>query len=229
MERALAYPFQIPDRSFLQAGERTLDLAPGTARLGGRTAVLALGSNASPPVLARKLGLGEEDEPVPVIRAELRDFDVVYSAHLSAYGSLPAAVQVSPGTGVAIHVLFLGDEQLEAVAATEPNYDPVVLEGIRCRLGTGDDLDAAVCFLSKHGCLQAGGAPLALAAIRATGRRFAAASEPEALERVRAQLAPGLPLDRFVAENVEDQAVREERNGALAAGGVPFAGRHRPT
>lgn len=227
MERALGYPYRIPDRSFLQAGARTLDLVPEPAQLNGRTAVLALGSNAAPQVLAGKLGLGEGDEPVPAIRAELRDFDVVYSAHISAYGSLPAAIQVSPGTGAAIHVLYLTDEQLAAMAETEPNYDAVVIEGVRCRLGTGADLDAAHCFLSKHGCLRVAGAPLALAAIRATGRRLRAASEPEALELVRERLAPNLPLARFVAESVEDRAAREQRNRALAADAVPFAGRHR--
>lgn len=226
VERATEYPYEIPDRSFVQVGERTLDL-PEDVRFEQRVAVLAFGSNAAPEVLVRKFGLDERDGSVPVVRAELRDFDIVYSAHISAYGSVPAAIQVSPGTVVSTCVTFLTPEQLRVMSKTEPNYTLVQLDSLRCELETGVELTTIASYLSRHGCLSVDGGEVALAAVEAEGRRFPEWEEEEAIEHARRRLAPELSLADFIAESAADPAVARERTEALRGESKPFAGESR--
>ncbi len=138
VERATAYPYAVPPRSFVQVGERTLDPAELEVDLAGRTPLLAYGANAAPSVLARKLAAAAE--PVLARQAAMRDFDVVYSAHISPYGSLPATIQRSPGSEASVFILYLSEGQLDSISRTEPNYELALLDGISCRLDSGDSL-----------------------------------------------------------------------------------------
>lgn len=184
-KRALEYPFDIADRSFAQVGERTLPADRVEVDLAGRTAVVAYGSNAAPEVLGRKLA-GDPD-PALLLRAALRGFDVVYSAHVSAYGAVPATLHRSPGTEIPVFVAYLTAAQLELIALTEPNYDLAGLGAVECRLEEAESPAQLDAFLSRHGCLQdEAGAPLALSAIEARGRRFPACAQAEAIAHLAA-------------------------------------------
>ena len=88
MARAAAYPYEAPLRSFVQRDEEAQELARGLPDLAGRRPLLRDGANAAPPMLARKLATLPH-EPLPLLRAELADFDIVYSAHVSPYGAVP--------------------------------------------------------------------------------------------------------------------------------------------
>jgi hypothetical protein len=202
VKRALAYPYRAPERSFVQVGGRTLELPPEGLDLNDRVPLLAYGANAAPEALARKLAPLPE-LPLPVLRAELRDFDVVYSAHISPYGSVPATLRPSPGTTVSVFVAYPTEEQLGLLSETEPNYELEGLTGISCRLARGPVLTAVDAYLSRHGCLAIDGAEVALAAIEAVGRELVEKGQPEVLEHVRAQLFPELSLERFVSRCVE--------------------------
>jgi hypothetical protein len=122
VERAMRYPYAVPARAFAQLGHDTLSPDDVEVDLAERTTLLAYGSNGSPEVLGRKLALSAD--PVLVEPAWLHDFDVVYSAHISPYGAIPATLQSSPGTAARVAVLHLTPEQLRLVSATEPNYEP---------------------------------------------------------------------------------------------------------
>ena len=172
--------------------------------------MLAYGSNASPAVLARKLA--GDDDPVAVIRASLSEFDVVYSAHITAYGSVPATLRRSPGTEVPVFVAFPTAAQLELISETEGNYDVTVLEGISCRLETGEVLAKATAYLSRHGCLQIDGEAAALAAVRSRRRSLAELTQRQALEHARDRLRPGQALEEFIAACVAGEVPRQ---GAL--------------
>jgi hypothetical protein len=226
VERAIDYPYEIPDRSFVQAGERTLDFHD-VSRLESRIPVLAFGSNASPEVLVRKFRLTEESDMVPVVRARLSDFDIVYSAHISAYGSIPAAIQVSPGTTVSTYVNYLTPAQLRLMSGTEPNYTLALLDSVSCRLEMGKELTTVASYLSKHGCLTVDDSEVALADVAADVRRFPQWSERETIEHVRARLGSELTLEEFIAENVEDPALARRRTAILRADAKPFAGASR--
>ena len=71
-------------------------MPPEEIDIGGRRALLAYGANASPEALTRKLA-HLPPEPIAALRVALRGWDVVYSAHVSPYGSVPATVvQLAP-------------------------------------------------------------------------------------------------------------------------------------
>ena len=188
LERALAYPYAAPDRSFLYRDGEAVALPAGGPDLDGRAPLLSYGANASPEALARKLASLPGVE-LPVLRAELADFDVVYSAHVSPYGAVPATLQESPGTTAPVFVLHPTLEQHALLTASEPNYDLVEVGGIAA-------------YRSKHGCLSLDGSPVALAAVRSAGRTLPELDERSILERVRAHLEPRLSLERFVRDCV---------------------------
>jgi hypothetical protein len=213
VERALGYPYGAPSGPFIQLGHQTLEPAELEIDREERTPVLAYGSNAAPRVLSRKLALS--DQPVLVVPARLREFDVVYSAHISPYGAVPATLQRSPGTEVRVHVIYMTDAQIGVISATEPNYEPQLLDGIECRLEDGEVLSELSAYISRHGCLLLDGSEVALAAVSATGRTLAAMSEPDVMERVRSSLCPLDELDAFVLANVTDPALSQVRSAQL--------------
>lgn len=198
VERALAYPYATPERSFVQVGERTLGLGEVEADLSARSAVLAYGANAAPEALVRKLG--GSTEPLPVLRATLSGFDAVYSAHISPYGSVPATLHPSPGTEVAVFVTLLSAEQLRLISASEPNYELTALDRACCRCDEAGALGDLSAFESRHGCLRLDGLEIALAAVTARGRKLGEMSQPRVLERLRGALRPDLDLETFVVE-----------------------------
>jgi hypothetical protein len=184
--RASAYPYEAPVRSFVQLGDRTTDLVE-LPDLEGRRPLLAYGSNAAPEALVRKLA-ADASTPLPLIRAELADFDAVYSDHLSPYGAVPATLHPSPGTVLTVFVAYPTEEQRRLLAATEPNYEERCLSGISCGLELGEPLAAVDAFLSRHGFLPLDGSPVALSAISARNRVFPELDQAAA-KRLRASRA----------------------------------------
>jgi hypothetical protein len=198
IERALGYPFGTPTRSYLLRDGGAVELDPSAAAPGGRIPLLAYGSNASPDVLALKLG--RDADPVPVVLAALAGFDAVYSAHVAVYGSVPATLHPSPGTAIPVFIAHVTADQLERIGATEPNYELETLGGIECRPEIGEPLTEAAAYLTRHGPLLVDGRPAALAAIEARGRALSALTQRQALDHVRSLLRPDLELETFILE-----------------------------
>ena len=67
------------------------------------------------------------------------------------------------------------------------------------------------------------GEPLALAAIRAEGRRFRTCSQTEALRTIQAMLGVAGPLDAFIQAAVDDEGVRQQRTALLRAQAQSFS------
>ncbi len=209
LARALGYPYAVPTGSYALIDGRPADVEAAKVDLAERIPLLAYGSNAAPEVLARKLAA--TPEPVPVLRTNLRDFDVVYSAHVSPYGAVPATLRRSPGTEVRAFVAYLTGEQLGLVSATEPNYELARLDRPSCTLAQGDAPAELHVYVSRHGCLLLNGAEVALAEIESRGRRFAAMGQRQVLERVCALLAPDRDLASFVEACVSGAIDARER------------------
>ena len=144
VERATTYPYLIPESSYLFENGAWQAAEIGSALTAGRTPVIACGSNRSPEQLARKFA--DFDEAViPVQRAWLEDFDVVYAAHITGYGSVAANLQHVAGTRVEVSITWLADDQMDRMHATEGlghNYHYARLyglalhpEGGRCQNG----------------------------------------------------------------------------------------------
>jgi hypothetical protein len=180
---ALDYPYEQPQRSYLQLGERTLELPPEGPDLAGREPLLAYGANASPLALTRKLA-GLPAAPLPMLRARLTGFDVVFSNHVSPYGAVPGTLHPSPGTIVAVFVAYPDGEQLRALTMTEPNYELKRLTELDCRLEGGGRVEQLDVYLSRHGPRRFDGFPRALVEIEASGRSLPALSQREAQARI---------------------------------------------
>ena len=203
MARARGYPWRAADPEPSSA-----EAVAGALR-SGAVAVLAYGSNASPAVLARKLG----DATAAAVLAQpvmLADTDVVFSAHVSLHGAIPATLTRAPGTEVDAWLLAVPAAAIPVLDATEPNY-------VRARRAEwmGHGFQA---YVSRHGALRIDGAPVALAAVAARGRTLPALTEAQLLEKVRQRLAPNDAPDGFVLAQLTDDRVRLARSAALRNG-----------
>jgi hypothetical protein len=164
-----------------------------------RRPVIAYGSNANSDVLREKLA-DHGSTFVPMLRGRLQDFDVVYSAHVSPKGAIPATLCESPETRVTVFVLLLDATQLAAMDTTEPNYDRMLLtELVESTLDLGPSVDAYV-YASKHGALNVHGAPCHVEPIPASLRRFGGMTERQVLELARERLGTVPGDEREMAE-----------------------------
>jgi hypothetical protein len=219
LKRALDYPYAAPERSYLYRDGEAAALPAGRLDLDGRTPLLAYGANAAPSALARKLA-PLPGVAMPVLRAELAGFDVVYSAHVSPYGAIPGTLQRSTGALAPVSVVYPSEEQLALLSATEPNYELRRLAGIACRVeGTGT-VDELAAFVSRHGCLVLDGGEVGVGAIASASRALPALTEREVQSRVRDLLEPGVSLEEFVLAGI-DPAVASARTTALRATANP--------
>jgi hypothetical protein len=87
-----------------------------------RTLVVAVGSNASPAVMHRKLSRHRVRGPVPLVAATLTGCGVGHSAHVSRPGFVAAAPFLHAGGVTPVYVTLLDEEQLGCVDLSEPNY-----------------------------------------------------------------------------------------------------------
>ncbi|HEY9164065.1 MAG TPA: hypothetical protein VIN57_05600 [Magnetovibrio sp.] len=220
IQNAKAYPFLIPEDSYViePDGWFPLTCAP---QLAGRHAVIASGSNASPERLRAKFGEHRHllEAGIPVLRAQLHDFDAVYSAHIANYGSIPATLAHAPGTVLDVFVTWLTDAQLERMHETEAvgvNYDFVRLSGIHLLCDSGAALTTAHAYLSKRGCLNMGGKPVALTAINAIGRPWQSMTQIQVLDYARNVSAPHEDLDAFIRQHIDCPDTRTSRTQSLS-------------
>jgi hypothetical protein len=218
--RAVGYPYDITAQSFTFIDGEAAPFDAG--HTAGRRPVIGYGSNQSPLRLRQKYGT--DHAPIPVQRAWLNDHDVVFSAHFSSYGSLPAALRHVPGTRVAVAVNWLSDAELEVMHPTEiDSYDFARLEGLTLALDGGDVIDAAWAYLSFRGHVGDDSQPFALAEIATEERQLAALSQREALTLMRDRLAPGEDLAAFVRAHIDDPDIRDARVAQLQSTAHPVA------
>jgi hypothetical protein len=223
LQRARGYPYAFPRESFVYRDSGNAPFDP--ALTAGRTPVLAIGSNQSPERLAQKFG-HDASHVIPVERARLDGFDVVYSAHVTSYGAIPAMLQVCAGAAVSVAVTWLNEAQLAIMHESEiaaANYAFAELADVRVVLDSRRESPAALAYVSSRGCLTHDGEPVALAAIECIGRRFAAMHTHEVLERVRVRVAPDLSADAFIHRLLDDSAWRDRITAALALDAGTFS------
>ncbi len=116
---------------------RTVDGALRAAGVDGvrdRRLVVAVGSNACPAVVARKLTGGHVDPTVPFLRATVTGMAVGHSAHVSVAGYVAATAFRRPGARTAVFASLLDRDQLACLDATEPNYTRRAVTADECIL-----------------------------------------------------------------------------------------------
>ncbi len=228
---AKAYPFPAPGRSYLFRDGGARPLASGisqAALFAARQPVIGHGSNRSPEQLLRKFGAGAE---IPVSRAWLGDYDVVYSAHVTQYGSIAANIQHTPGASAEVYVTWLDRDQLARMHETElggENYYYGRLNGVSLELEAGPAaaLREVNVYLSTRGCLARDGQPLGLAAVASEGRPHGALDQIGALDLVRARHRPERELDPHILETIRDPADRKALVAEMRADALPAEAPH---
>jgi hypothetical protein len=135
--------------------------AAGRPPMADRTPVLAVGSNASPAQLRRKLANAGLPTQIPITAVTVGGLAVGVSAHVSRPGYLPATPVPDPGTQSKLWLLWLDPTTLDTVDATEPNYHRVrLLPRYPVRLTSGQGVTDGWVYLSRHGhLLNATGQP----------------------------------------------------------------------
>ncbi|MEG3618994.1 hypothetical protein V5T82_11055 [Magnetovibrio sp. PR-2] len=222
IEHARAYPFSIPEHSYVldNDGWRALQ---GDFDTHGRHAVIASGSNASPERLQAKFETLKD--PIFVTQAVLKDFDAVYSAHITTYGSIPATLAHAPGVEADIFVTWLTDDQLERMHETEAlgqNYVFVRLNGIELRLDDGQVLDTAQAYLSTWGCLNRGEKPIALADLSVKNRIWSAMSQAEVLDYAQSLFKSSQNRDDFIQKHIDCEVTRKGRIVRLSISALDY-------
>lgn len=160
-----AYPWAEPSRTGVLRPDGFVEGALRGDFLG-RVPVVAVGSNAAPTVLRRKLD-GLLESGLPMGSAIIDGLHIGHSAHVSARGYV-AAAPARGGAEQPVTVCWFDTAQLAVLDETEPNYRRIRLpESMPCRLDAlGADVSPAVTqaevYESIHGVLGEHGAPLAL-------------------------------------------------------------------
>lgn len=230
LEIAKGYPYDAPANSYLFRDGRAHPLSEATAGdpFAGRWAVLGHGSNRAPGQLARKFAhfAGAASE-IPVTYVWLDDYDVVYSAHVTAYGAIASNLTHAPGCRVRVALTWLDGRQLERMHETEGAYAFGRLAGATIAADAGPDAAQTDIhmYLSDHGCLLDAGAPVGIASVRAHGRPHQAVDQIRVQQMVRDKLAGALvgeaDLDRFILHALADPDTRMHRIRTLAAHAQP--------
>lgn len=124
--------------------------------VSGLRAVVAVGSNAAPEVLASKLPTAR----VPFVPVTMLDVAIGHSAHVSVRGFIAAAPYPCPGARTPVTISWLDADALAALDATEPNYDRVSLRSIGGSLDAGSAVrllpepDQIDLYVSWHGVVR---------------------------------------------------------------------------
>jgi hypothetical protein len=223
----LDYPFDVPLVGYTWRSGLPPGPAAGVDEVAGRTAVLAIGSNAASSQLSRKFALpafadpATDDGRIPVAPAAAPGIDVVFAAQVASYGSVPATITPSPGTVAHVFVTWLTPAQLDRMNETEAlgrAYQFAHVPGVAVE---GHDPAPVPAYAATAGAALFGGEPLASAAVAAAGRTLPAASQRAVWDRLAA--AAGVPggARALVDAVVADRDRRDAMSALLRSGRIP--------
>ncbi len=226
LDRATQYPYPIPNTSFVMINgeQHSWHDHVGAIDFAERRPVLAVGSNQSPQQLARKFH-GAAWGIIPVARTRVRNYDTVYSPHISAYGAIPATLHPSPGTEVVLFITWLTADQETRMHETEvsaANYGYGEIVSIDHSADHGPSPSSIFLYAGTRGALNRSGNPIPLAEVTATGRRWPAMTQIEVQIHARDRIADDHEIDRFILSSVDNSAVRRQRTEQLAVDALPF-------
>ncbi|MFJ9118673.1 hypothetical protein ACIRJO_24315 [Streptomyces sp. NPDC102394] len=161
-EEPLLYPGTWPAESGLLDGDRLLPL--DRLVYEDRVPVLAVGSNACPGQLRRKMAESGITAPVPMVRVRVTGVDVGVSAHVSRPGYVSASPFQAPDAVRQLFVTWFDAEQLAVIDASEGvplphgNYRRARLPAseVRIELEDGTRLPGVHVYVNRRGVLRNG-------------------------------------------------------------------------
>lgn len=126
--------------------------------------MVAVGSNASPTVLQRKLdatGFTAADVRRRLVTVNVGGLTVGHSAHVARRGYIPAAPVAAQGSELTTTAAWLDPSHLAALDSTEPNYHRMMLSPTRnpVRVASGPIEHPVYVYVSRHGVLGHSGTP----------------------------------------------------------------------
>jgi len=197
---------------------QTVGLADRVARR--RTPVIGYGSNATVSALTRKYVAHAVKDPavIPVTRARLLDYDVVWSPHLVFNGAMPATIVRSAGTVAEVWITWLDDVELRRMHETE-GAGTVYSYGSLPRARLVSDIrlsERPHVYVDCHGALAVDGMIQAIAGVLAEGRRFPAVDSEQAMRSVASYIGWTGSVFALLLDNVRFPAHRVERSQTLA-------------
>jgi hypothetical protein len=210
---AEAYPFDLPSGSYhFRAGR----CEPLTGIPSHLRPVLAIGAGAAPSQLSRKFGICPDG--LPVSCAIVHDYAVVFSAHFTTFGSLPATLVAHPGSACRAFVTWLTEPQVTLLQTGEgigAHYDFVTLDRARVIDDIAGPLAVVGACLSRAGMLVHDRAPIRVAEVPTTGCPFPALTQRAVLRWVHQRLTPLMDYAAFISRVVGDASFRRATNVAL--------------
>ena len=219
--RALGYPYSSPrgDYLFRNGNVENLDKE---FNLEGRTPVLAVGSSRAPEQLHRKFG---NNQTIPVTELALNDYDVVYSAHITSYGSVPATLCFSQGATVKLALNWLKPNQLEIMHRTEAvgfNYDYCKLNKLSAQPEIPYENLSVGCYIARRGAICINGKPVALSAVAASNRGFSEMNQTDVIKHVKTLYGNGDELETWLAQMISNPQLREEVTKKMGKDAMPI-------
>jgi hypothetical protein len=225
LERALAYPWERPGVSYLlQDSDVKLfrDLDPARREsiakdfTQDRHPILSIGGNGAPEWLTTKFAHfpDREDRSALVLTGDLHGLDIGPAAELTALGYMPANLFASPGTAVRAALIWATAAQVTQLTWSEVSCSLGRLDETRFVVDETDfQIEEVFAYINRFGTFCIDGAPVALAAIPATGRTANALTQEELLDVV-ARLVIGADaraedLVRAIFDDMADVTVRE--------------------
>jgi hypothetical protein len=198
---------------------QTVGLADRVTRR--RTPVIGYGSNGTVGALTRKYVAHAVKEPavIPVTRALLHHYDVVWSPNLVFNGAMPATIVGSPGTIAEVWITWLDDVELKRMHETEGAGTAYSFGTLPpARLVSKVPLsEPPHVYVDCHGALALDGVVQAIAGVPATGRRFPAVDSEQAMGGVASYIGWPGSVFALLLDNVRSPARRVERTQTLAA------------
>ena len=207
-ERAISYPYYAPGYSFsFYKGSFVKGICHN---LDNRIPILSVGSNRSPYQLKRKFSLNADICVTPAI---LYDSDIVYSASISAYGSMPSTQWPCEGVSVNLNVLWLQENQLNKMHLTEGlgiAYDFVKLKSGTVKIQDFEFKNDIYGYVSVPGVFPFGlKTPKRLSSIHAQNTSLTNLSEKNALISLKDFLnIKGMDLNRWLEKVIKNKDYR---------------------
>lgn len=226
-DRATIYPYEAPQTDYVIEQGHCRPFTPADEKeLTDRVAVLSVGSNRAPQQLIRKFG---QNARCFVSAVTLHDCDIIHSACFSYYGAVPCTAHPSIGTSIQLNAIWLTSDELQIMHDTEAvgtAYDFCIWDEGVVEFHNLDRPKAVYGYSSRLGALcDEAGAPFALSKLPASARRFSAASQIEARQKLYHKLPAGLQLAdeaQFMQRLVSDKGFRSQVNDTLLRQAQPM-------
>jgi hypothetical protein len=189
----------------------------GKTRLEDYFLIVGYGSNINPAQLSLKFH--NSKLPIPVLKAHLKGYDIVYASMITSYGAIPATIEKSNQTTVEVWVNMLNAAQLKIMDKTESrgiNYFLVEIDG-EIVLENGERFSPVYLYLSAYGNLSHNGKPIRLSEVKSCKARFESKNQKEILNHVLKKFEPNgsLKLKDFVNKVRKDIRYRKTLNEFL--------------